>query len=215
MGVGAQPPTRQLCSHAQIATEERRNTSTGTPRHERQSQPRPTHSLNYELSLLLLGVIKCTVTGTTNTHKKEQGSKWDTYIYWSTVLYGNRSDIWKNNCLHTNLKTSRHYNFTKTYLNDSFELKNTIGSRYNAVENTIFWTQRANEIKKARIRFILWTCNTHPIPRPYGRAMGRPLWILWSKMKRIRDISRAQNVIITEINAEITSEALPKGEIKR
>ena len=53
--MGAQPPTRQLCAHAQIATEERRNTSTGTPRHERQSQPRPTHSLNYELSLLLLG----------------------------------------------------------------------------------------------------------------------------------------------------------------
>ena len=85
--MGAQPPTRQLCAHAQIATKERRNTSTGTPdTNDRASRTLPIHWTTNYLSLLLLGVIKYNVTGTTNTHtQKTQGSKWDTY--WSTVLF--------------------------------------------------------------------------------------------------------------------------------
>ena len=64
-------------------------------------------------------------------------------------------------------------------------LKDTIDSRHNPVEFTSFWIQY--EIKKARIWFILWTRKIHPIPRPYGRATGRPFWVLRSIIKRNRD----------------------------
>ena len=77
-------------------------------------------------------------------------------------------------------------------------LKDTIDSRHNPVQYTSFSTQ--HEIKKVRIWFILWTRKAHPIPRPYGRATGRPFWVLWGIIKIDRDKSRVHSVFLTEIN---------------
>ena len=77
-------------------------------------------------------------------------------------------------------------------------LKDTIDSRHNPVQYTSFSTQY--EIQKVRIWFILWTRKTHPIPRPYGRATGRPFWVLWGIIKIDRDKSRVHSVFLTEIN---------------
>ena len=44
---------------------------------------------------------------------------------------------------------------------------------------TWYWTQHHR--KEAKAAFKQWSYKTHPISRPYGRALGRLFWVCWRK----------------------------------
>ena len=56
---------------------------------------------------------------------------------------------------------------------------NAIDSQYIVVEYNTIVTQYEREKVWTLLR--LWIHKRHPIPRPYGRAMGRLFWVLWRK----------------------------------
>ena len=161
-------------AHAEIAIEERRNTSTGTPLHQRQSQPCPTHSLNYELIQAVAAWCYQVHCDWDHRHKK-QGSKWDTYLgYWSTLLYGNRSDIWKNYCIHTNL--NKHHAITTSPRHiwmTSFGLDNTIV--------TIYWlsiSETTSFTADWSMWLIVYATNMHVCK--YWRVKQNGRWVKWT-----------------------------------
>ena len=56
---------------------------------------------------------------------------------------------------------------------------NAIDSQYIVVEYNTIVTQYEREKVWTLLR--LWIHKRHPIPRPYGRAMGHLFWVLWRK----------------------------------
>ena len=57
--------------------------------------------------------------------------------------------------------------------------RNTVEPLYNTVHYRRY--EVYYNIDRCRIWIRLWTHKRHPIPRPYGRAMGCLLWVFWWK----------------------------------
>ena len=73
------------------------------------------------------------------------------------------------------MRKRHHWQDDKNALNQILYILNFIAVGYDMVLNT---TQGRN----AKTLFTLASHKRHPIPHPYGQAMGHPLWELWRKV---------------------------------